>query len=115
MFFKIFLLLSVVTVLLACSKDKTIYQAKVRMFGYDSPEMKPLKKIENRQEIIKNAKISQRALADKILGKIVSAELLGFDKYGRLLANIHYANENLNKYMVDNEYGYPYFGGTKRP
>ena len=103
------------TITIAIRLEKTIYQAKVRMFGYDSPEMKPLKKIENRLDIIKDAKIAQRALADKILGKIVSAELLGFDKYGRLLANIHYANENLNKYMVDNEYGYPYFGGTKRP
>ena len=34
MFFKIFLLLSVVTVLIACSKDKTIYQAKEKINPY---------------------------------------------------------------------------------
>ena len=40
------------TITIAIRLEKTIYQAKVRMFGYDSPEMKPLKKIENRQEIM---------------------------------------------------------------
>ena len=103
------------TITIAIRLEKTIYKSKVRMFGYDSPEMKPLKKLENRVEIIANAKVAQTALSEKIMGQIVSAELLGFDKYGRLLANIHYSGENINQYMLDNGYGYPYLGGTKNP
>ena len=102
------------TITVAIKLEKTIWKAKIRMYGYDSPEMKPLKKLKNREEIKKSAAVSKLALQSKIYNKIVSADLKGFDKYGRLLAIINYNNENINKYMIENEYGYDYFGGTKR-
>ena len=43
----------------------------IRMFGYDSPEMRPLKKLENRDEIKVKAKESRDYLKSKILGKTV--------------------------------------------
>lgn len=102
------------TITVAIKLEKTIWKAKIRMYGYDSPEMKPLIKLKNREEIKKNAVIAKHALQNKICNKIVFAELKGFDKYGRLLAIIYYNNENINKFMIDNGYGYDYFGGTKR-
>ena len=47
------------------------------MYGYDSPEMKPKLNTENRNDVIKQAKISKQVLINKILNKIV---LLNFQK-----------------------------------
>ena len=44
---------------------------KLRMYGYDSPEIKPKKNIPNRNEIIELAKTARDALKNKILHKIV--------------------------------------------
>ena len=102
------------TITIAIKLDKNIFKWKVRMYGYDSPEMRPLKKIKNREEIKKNALIAKQALIEKILNKLVEIEILGFDKYGRILGNIYYDNENINEYMLTNNYGYAYTGGTKK-
>ena len=88
----------------------------IRMYGYDSPEMRPSKKLENRLEIKKNAVISRDFLKNLVLDKIVGLECLSFDKYGRVLANI-YLDEldvSVNDYMISNGHGYAYFGGTKK-
>tara|TARA_B110000208_G_C11345032_1_gene275270 strand:- start:37 stop:465 length:429 start_codon:yes stop_codon:yes gene_type:complete len=102
------------TITIAIKLETKIYKWKVRMYGYDSPEMKPLKILKNRDDIKRRALIAKKALEDKILEKIVTIELLGFDKYGRILGNIYYNNENINEYMLKNDYGYSYIGGTKR-
>ena len=101
------------TITIAIQLEKKIFKWKVRMYGYDSPEMKPLKILKNREDIKRRALIAKKALEDKILHKIVTIELLGFDKYGRFLGNIYYNNENINEYMLNNNYGYFYTGGTK--
>ena len=104
---------------------KQIYQYKVRMYGYDSPEMKPRKNIKNRDIIIQNAKIAKNELKRLILHKIVviKIEKGTWDKYGRLLGTIYMKQGgltiksytfNVNQYMIENNYGYPYFGGTKK-
>jgi endonuclease YncB( thermonuclease family) len=103
------------TITIAIKLDKQYFQRRVRMYGYDSPEMKPLKKLKNRDEIIKNAKIAKNVLENKILNKIVECHIIGFDKYGRILANIIYSGENINDFMLTSGHGYEYFGGTKRP
>ena len=95
---------------------------KVRMYGYDSPEMKPLKNIPNRMDIIANAKYAKAKLSEKILNKIVILECLKWDKYGRLLATVYLQHskllfcgidENMNNWMVEEGLGKPYFGGKK--
>jgi endonuclease YncB( thermonuclease family) len=88
----------------------------IRMYGYDSPEMRPSRKLENRLEIKKNAIISRDFLKTLVLDKIVGLECLSFDKYGRVLANIYIdsIDESINDYMITNGYGYAYFGGTKK-
>ena len=88
----------------------------IRMYGYDSPEMRPSKKLENRDEIKKNAVKSRDFLRALILNKTVGLECLEFDKYGRVLGNI-YIEEldcSVNDHMIANGHGYSYFGGTKK-
>jgi micrococcal nuclease len=91
---------------------------KVRMNGYDSPEMKPLKNIKNRDKIIKNAQAAKLALSNIILNKIVTIKCGKWDKYGRLLGTIYIKenrnNININQWMIKNNYGYVYNGGKKK-
>lgn len=114
------------TITVAICLEKKISQIKVRMNGYDSPEMKPrLNKPYRDQEIIE-AKKSKKALEDKILNKLVKISIDGFDKYGRLLGVIYLkittgkmfnktnTYENINNYMIKNNFGYIYNGGTKK-
>ena len=88
----------------------------IRMYGYDSPEMRPSKKLENREEIKKKAKESRDFLKSLILDKTVGLECLDFDKYGRVLGNIYIdeLDDSINNHMIANGQGYAYFGGTKK-
>lgn len=87
---------------------------KIRMNGYDSPEMKPSLKKENRSIEIENAKEAKLQIENKILNKIVTLECGDFDKYGRLLGTIYINKLNVNNWMIENNYGYVYNGGTKK-
>jgi len=89
---------------------------KVRMLDYDSPEMKPSKKInETKRIILKSKAIDARDyLRGRILNKWVRMECSSWDKYGRLLARIYLSDKCINKEMLDKGYGYPYSGGTKQ-
>lgn len=89
------------------------------MYGYDSPEMKPSKKIpEAEREIIKqNARIAKKRIEDLILDKCVYLYCMEFDKYGRLLGNIkldHNDEKTVNDIMINEGYGYPYYGDIKQ-
>ena len=89
----------------------------IRMFGYDSPEIRPSRKLENRDEIKRKAKESRDYLKSKILGKTIFLHCLDFDKYGRVLGNIYtdeFGKKSINDHMIEMNYGYPYFGGTKK-
>ncbi len=90
---------------------------KIRMYGYDAPEMRPLLSSENRQQEKTDANKARQELCDLILNKIIILECLQFDKYGRLLGNVYTLDTNMcvNKYMLDNVTGcYSYTGGTKK-
>jgi endonuclease YncB( thermonuclease family) len=94
--------------------NKEFVKYKLRMYGYDSPEMRPRKNIDNREEIIKLAHIAKEALIKKVLGKIVKIHFMKEEKYGRLMGNMFLGDENINEWMINNGYGYPYFGKTKK-
>jgi endonuclease YncB( thermonuclease family) len=101
---------------------KGLQKHKIRMLGYDSPEMKPLKKSENRDEEIKAAKEAKKQLILKVSNnkdislntKIIKIECHNWDKYGRLLGILKVNSLDINQWMIDNNYGYPYDGGTKK-
>jgi len=92
---------------------------KIRMTGYDSPEIKPLLSHPNREKEIENAKKSKQKLEELVLNKIVLLECGKWDKYGRLLGTLYTLNNNskdinVNEFMINNNYGYKYDGGTKK-
>ena len=91
----------------------------IRMNGYDSPEIRPSRKLENRDEIKQKAIESKNYLKSIIMNEsqLVYLKCGKFDKYGRLLGTI-FVNEHdtvsVNELMVNNGYGYEYHGGTKK-
>jgi len=85
----------------------------LRMNGYDSPEMKPLKSNPNRDKEKEAAKKSKEALMSHFT-KHIFIKIVGFDKYGRLLAEAYNGKIHINKWMIDNGFGYAYDGGKKQ-
>lgn len=96
-------------------KDK-LYRWNVRMKGYDSPEMRVSKSNPRRDVIKQKAILARDYLSSLIKNELVYIKCGEFDKYGRLLGTL-YINENddisVNDMMIENGYGYSYFGGTK--
>jgi endonuclease YncB( thermonuclease family) len=97
-----------------------LYKWNVRLYGYDTPEMRPSRSKPNRDEEIKAAKAAKVFLMSQIMNQpeqLVFIKCNKFDKYGRLLAEL-YINQNdeksVNQLMIDNNHGYAYHGGTKR-
>ena len=90
------------------------YKFKLRMYGYDTPELKPRKTTPNRDMIIMKARVARDALKNAVQNRIVRAEFTGKDKYGRLLGTLYYKDCNINKWMVTSGQGIPYFGGKKK-
>jgi len=103
-------------------EQEALFQYNTRCIGYDSPEMKPLKTVENRDVLIESAykardlmaewltnvpfysknvdtfsKIPRNQLDKQIEEQseyILELECKGWDKYGRLLVSIPF-NENM--------------------
>ena len=89
------------------------------MYGYDTPEMRPSKKLQNRDEIKKKAIESREYLKSLVFNKdqLVYIKCGEFDKYGRLLGTLlinENDDESVNSLMIKNGYGYEYHGGTKK-
>lgn len=106
------------TVHVVCEISGGIYRINIRCENYDSPEMRPRKNIEHREEIIEEAKKAKTVMESLILNKFVNVHISKDnhkEKYGRFLATIYREEDNLNvnQYMIENGYGYEYHGGTK--
>ena len=89
-----------------------------RMYGYDAPEMKPLKTTPNRNLHIQAAKISKNVLFELTKNKILWVKFFNEEKYGRLMGNLYFQEPNnviksLNDYMIENGYGKIYKGDCK--
>jgi len=92
---------------------------KLRMYGYDSPEIKPRKNIANREYVIQQANLAKNFMKELVFDKICIFESMGFDKYGRLLGNLYLSElfvrgKCVNDLMLENKHGYEYSGGTKK-
>ena len=55
------------------------------------------------------ALLSRQALCNKILDKNIKMKIRGQDKYGRILVYL----DEVTEYLLENNYGYIYTGGTK--
>ena len=94
--------------------NDTLVKFKIRMEGYDTPELKPRLNIENRLDEIEKANKAKQELEKLIFNQIVFLHCGGWDKYGRLLATIYTQTKiNVNQYMIDLHFGKEYYGGKK--
>ena len=98
--------------------NNIIYKWNVRMIGYDSPEIRPSRKLENRDEIIIKAKAARDYLKSLVMNnnQLVYIKCFDFDKYGRLLGKLLINKDDklsVNDMMVDKSYGYVYHGGKR--
>ena len=106
------------TIWITIRLNMKIYKIKTRLYGIDTPEIKPLKSMPNRDKEISKAKESKKFLEDLVLNKIIKIKCGNWDKYGRLLITIFINNNlcgeiNLNNLMVEKGLAKKYFGGTK--
>jgi len=97
-----------VTVAAFLKGQKQCYRFSVRLRGIDSPEIKSHNPVEKLAAINSRDKLSER-----ILNKIIYLENIGTEKYGRLLADVMFKGENMNKWMLDNNLAVEYDGGKK--
>jgi len=96
-----------------------MYRWNVRLTGYDTPEMRPPKNQENREEEKQAAYKARDFLTSKIMNpnQLVYIKCGEFDKYGRLLGTLYLEKEDeksINQLMIDEGHGYEYDGGTKK-
>lgn len=97
------------------------WSQKIRMLGYDTPEMKPPKDKPLRNEEIALAKQARQAFCDQVLGKRIWMHSQGREKYGRVLGVFYQTNclggadrsQSVNTWMVEKGYGKKYDGGKK--
>lgn len=85
-----------------------VYRFSVRLNGIDTPELKTHNENEK-----KHAVMARDALKDRIFGKFVELKNVSFEKYGRLLADVYLDGENLNEWLIMNNFATKYDGGTK--
>ena len=99
--------------------NNRINKWNIRMEGYDSPEMRPSRKLENRDEIKKKAVEAKNYLKSLIMNEnqLVYLKCGKFDKYGRLLGYVYINQddtESVNEMMIKNNHAYEYHGGNKK-
>ena len=101
----------------ACFRYKgEIHKINCRCLGYDSPEMRPLKKDfeteQDRQEEKANAREAQKFIESVLKPdeRLVTLELGEYGKYGRVLvkAYVPELDCSVNEYMVKKGYGVPF-------
>ena len=107
------------TVDIAMINDDTdkIFKYRIRLYGIDTPEKKPLKSNPDREKELEAAKKSSQALTKKIEENhhIVTILLYKPDKYGRLLGTIYdEKGEDINQWLVTQGFATSYFGKTKK-
>ena len=96
---------------------KKIFKYRIRLFGIDTPEKKPLKSNPDRDQEIVAAKKAHQAMMDKLHenNNLITILLYKPDKYGRLLGTIFdNKGENINDWMVKKGYATTYFGKKKK-
>lgn len=98
-------------------ETKKIFKYRIRLYGIDTPESKPLKSNPDRDQEIAAARMAKQAMMEKMQenNHLVVVQLYKPDKYGRLLGTFYGKNEeNINEWMVRQGHAIAYFGKTKK-
>ena len=90
------------------SGDPKLYRFSVRLLGIDCPEIKSHVPFEKAHAIE-----GREHLKNMIFGKKVTLSDVSTEKFGRLLANVHFESLIINEYMLNKKYAIKYDGGTK--
>lgn len=108
------------TVTIVFYYDNKPMKVKLRMYGYDSPEVKPKKSIANYDLHKKAGEVARDKLKEKIEGKIMWVKFVEREKYGREMGflfedtNINCDFEkSINSWMIVNKLGKKYQGSKK--
>jgi len=94
-----------------------IFKYRIRMYGIDTPEKRPLKSNPNREKEIAAAKRASQAMIEKVQENqsILTVLLYNPDKYGRLLGTFYdKKGEDINQWMIQQGHATAYFGKTKK-
>lgn len=94
-----------------------IWHHMFRLYGIDTPELRPLRNILDRDAHIKSAKDSREYLQKLILNKLVWIDFTAEEKYGRLMGIIYTDEEkliNINSLMISSGHAKAYDGGKKK-
>lgn len=89
--------------------NNVMYKWTCRLTGIDTPEIRTSNHTEK-----KYGYLVRNRLRNKILNKVVLLKCGTLDKYGRLLVEIVCDNCNINKWLIEHSYAFPYDGGKKR-
>lgn len=103
------------TITVCFSYRGELQRYKVRMLGYNSPEMRPPKKQANRDLEIAAAVEARDELRRLIDGKIIKLACGRFDMYGRILGQVYKSYVDINQHMIDNGFGMAYTGTGAKP
>jgi endonuclease YncB( thermonuclease family) len=93
-----------------------VYRYRVRMYGYDAPELHPLKTTPNLEEIVDAAKRSTEKLKELTSRTgFVEVEFFAYDKYGRPMVKLTIPGQSrtINDQMMQGGFGVEYYGGKK--
>ena len=85
--------------------DKQRLEVKVRMYGYDAPDIKRPKNEENKEEMKRLAEDIRDKLREQILNTVCTITFKGWDNYGRVKGVIIKDGLCINQWMLDNSYG----------
>jgi endonuclease YncB( thermonuclease family) len=89
--------------------NNQFYKYNFRINGIDTPEINSKNEYEKKKGI--DTKIYVQNL---LINKILFAEFLDFDKYGRILLNLYLnSNENISEHLINGGYANKYDGGGK--
>ena len=85
-----------ITVNISLGMGVWLYKQKIRLYGINAPEMRGPEKVEGKK--------SRDWLRERILGKEIILKTIKdkTGKYGRLLGEIWFENENINDLLVEN-------------
>jgi endonuclease YncB( thermonuclease family) len=88
--------------------SETVYKFSVRIRNIDCPEIRS-----NDEKERLCASCAKQFLSGLILNTIVELKNVGYDKYGRILADIYLENNNIGDIMINEQLAVQYNGGKK--
>ena len=97
------------TIHVAIRLHGTCTSFRCRIRGIDGPEIRSKSVVE--KTLAYAGRVRVKELVDK---KMVRIRCHHFDKYGRLLVDVLFDNDDLGRTLIQEHLAYPYDGGTKR-